>query len=55
MKQNKINKNSTYITKKKRLAVDILSERLQKKLICINGKRKRQIKEANHIEPRTSI
>ena len=52
MEQNKINRNNIYIKRKKRLAVDIvLPERPQKKLICINGKRKKQIKEANHTEP----
>ena len=50
MKQNKTNKNKIYKIKKKELAVDILIYRLQK-LICINGKRKIQIKEANHTEP----
>ena len=51
MKQNKINKNKIYRMKKKELAVDIPKYRIQKKLICINGKRKIQIKEANHTEP----
>ena len=53
MKQNKTNKNKIYKIKKKELAVDILIYRIQKKLICINGKRKIQIKEANHTEPMT--
>ena len=49
MKQNKTIKNK--INKIRELAVDILLNRIQKKLICINGKRKIQIKEANHTEP----
>ena len=51
MKQNRITKNEKY--KIKELAVDLLLLRIQKRLLCINGKRKIQIKEANHTEPMT--
>ena len=51
MKQNRTTKNKIY--KIKELAVDLLLLRIQKRLICINGKRKIQIKEANHTEPMT--
>ena len=37
---------------KRRLAVDVLYHRKQRRQKrCINGKRKIQIKEANHTEP----
>ena len=54
MKKNKVTKNKIYKTYKiKELAVDLLLLRIKKRLLCINGKRKIQIKEANHIEPMT--
>ena len=51
MKQNRLTKKEK--CKIKELAVDLLVLRIKKKLVCINGKRKIQIKEANHTEPMT--